>query len=94
MSGFTQLEDCRLTERGIAQSPSHFHMLRTAAHARDVFRQLDNSPDVSILGLNDDIDDDYDQAKEVMLEWFEKRWPNKAVWERGWEESDIRNEDE
>ena len=40
---------------------------------------------VSILGLNDDIEEDYDQVKELMNKWFEFRWPRKAVWERDWD---------
>ncbi|WVR04824.1 hypothetical protein IAU60_001836 [Kwoniella sp. DSM 27419] len=67
-----------------AKSTSHFHMLKSAEHAHRVFKMIQDNPRVSILGLNDDIEEDYDEVKGIMDEWFEQRWPKKAVWERGW----------
>ncbi|WWD21714.1 hypothetical protein CI109_106201 [Kwoniella shandongensis] len=68
-----------------AKSTSHFHMLKSAEHAHRVFKMIQDNPAVSILGLNDDIEQDYDEVKDIMEEWFELRWPRKAVWERGWD---------
>ncbi|WWC86667.1 uncharacterized protein L201_001544 [Kwoniella dendrophila CBS 6074] len=68
-----------------AKSESHFHMLKSAEHAHRVFKMIQDNPKVSILGLNDDIEKDYDEVKDIMEEWFEMRWPRKAVWERGWD---------
>ncbi|WVQ79814.1 3-O-alpha-D-mannopyranosyl-alpha-D-mannopyranose xylosylphosphotransferase [Cryptococcus sp. DSM 104549] len=68
-----------------AKSVSHFHMLKTAEHAHRVFKMIQDNPRVSILGLNDDIEKDYDEVKGIMHEWFEMRWPRKAVWERDWD---------
>ncbi|WVW78190.1 hypothetical protein I302_100141 [Kwoniella bestiolae CBS 10118] len=68
-----------------AKSESHFHMLKSAEHAHRVFKMIQDNSRVSILGLNDDIEEDYDEVKDIMLDWFELRWPKKAVWERGWD---------
>ncbi|ODN79461.1 3-O-alpha-D-mannopyranosyl-alpha-D-mannopyranose xylosylphosphotransferase [Cryptococcus amylolentus CBS 6039] len=68
-----------------AKSVSHFHMLKNAEHAGRVFKQIQDTPSVSILGMNDDIEADYDETKRLMNEWFEMRWPRKAVWERDWD---------
>nr|XP_018999326.1 uncharacterized protein I203_08102 [Kwoniella mangroviensis CBS 8507]OCF62787.1 hypothetical protein I203_08102 [Kwoniella mangroviensis CBS 8507] len=68
-----------------AKSESHFHMLKSAEHAHRVFKMIQDNPRVSILGLNDDIEQDYDEVKGIMLDWFTLRWPRKAVWERGWD---------
>ncbi|WWD07409.1 3-O-alpha-D-mannopyranosyl-alpha-D-mannopyranose xylosylphosphotransferase [Kwoniella europaea PYCC6329] len=68
-----------------AKSESHFHMLKSAEHAHRVFKMIQDNPRVSILGLNDDIEQDYAEVKGIMLDWFTLRWPRKAVWERGWD---------
>lgn len=68
-----------------AKSVSHFHMMKSAEHARRVFRMIQGDPKVSILGMNDDIESDYDEVRGLMNEWFEMRWPRKAVWERDWD---------
>ncbi|EIW71073.1 hypothetical protein TREMEDRAFT_67553 [Tremella mesenterica DSM 1558] len=68
-----------------ARSVSHFHMLRSPEHANKVFSMIQDNPSVSILGLNDDIEEGYDVVKEIMGRWFEFRWPKKAVWERTWD---------
>ena len=60
-------------------------MLKSPEHATRVFHMIQDNPQVSILGLNDDIEEDYDQVKDIMTRWFEFRWPRKAVWERGWD---------
>ncbi len=61
-------------------------MLKSLKHAKSVFTMVENFPQgVSILGLNDDIEEDYDQVKDIMDQWFEFRWPRKAVWERDWD---------
>jgi 3-O-alpha-D-mannopyranosyl-alpha-D-mannopyranose xylosylphosphotransferase len=59
-------------------------MLTSPQHAVQVFKQLDESPQVTILGLNDDITVGYEQTVEIMNVWFRSRWPRKMVWERGW----------
>lgn len=69
----------------LARSMSHFHMLKSADHAQRVFKMIQDNPRVSILGMNDDIESDYDEVKRLMNEWFEMRWPRKAVWEREWD---------
>ena len=66
------------------QSISHFHMLLNPDHATQVFKMIDQNPLVSILGLNDDIDRDYEATVAIMNDWLERKWPRKAVWERGW----------
>lgn len=72
-------------EIDLAKSVSHFHMMKSAEHARRVFRMIQGDPKVSILGMNDDIESDYDEVRGLMNEWFEMRWPRKAVWERDWD---------
>ncbi|ORY21754.1 hypothetical protein BCR39DRAFT_553054 [Naematelia encephala] len=68
-----------------ARSTSHFHMLKSPEHADQVFGMIQDNPSVSILGLNDDIEEGYEEVVEKMNAWFELRWPRKAVWERGWD---------
>ncbi|RSH79984.1 Xanthine phosphoribosyltransferase 1 [Apiotrichum porosum] len=69
------------------KSVSHFHMLKDPNHALKVFNDmLDKNPKVSILGLNDDIERGYEEVRKIMNRWFESRWPEKNVWERGWSE--------
>jgi 3-O-alpha-D-mannopyranosyl-alpha-D-mannopyranose xylosylphosphotransferase len=36
----------------------------------------------SVLCLNDDIERDYDKIRQLVGDWFEKRWPEKSPWER------------
>jgi 3-O-alpha-D-mannopyranosyl-alpha-D-mannopyranose xylosylphosphotransferase len=57
-------------------------MLTTPDHAVRVFNMINNHPRVSILGLNDDIVQGYDQIVAMMGAWFESKWPTKAAWER------------
>lgn len=83
LSGEYQVPQTTLLNAG--KSNSHFHMLFDPTHAREVFGALDADPTVSILGLNDDIDSDYEGVKGIMNEWFERRWPKKLAWERGWD---------
>jgi len=45
---------------------------------------IQDNAEVSVLGLNDDIEIDYEEVKGIMNRWFEFRWPKKAVWERDW----------
>lgn len=62
-------------------------MLKDPNHALKVFNDmLDKNPKVSILGLNDDIERGYEEVRKIMNRWFESRWPEKNVWERGWSE--------
>jgi 3-O-alpha-D-mannopyranosyl-alpha-D-mannopyranose xylosylphosphotransferase len=61
----------------------HFHMLRNPDQARKTFDDsLDKNRQVSILGLNDDIDKGYDEVRGLMNKWFNSRWPEPNVWER------------
>jgi 3-O-alpha-D-mannopyranosyl-alpha-D-mannopyranose xylosylphosphotransferase len=46
---------------------------------------IEANPRISILGLNDDIDEDYEETRNVMNSWFDFGWPRKPVWERGWD---------
>lgn len=70
-----------------AESPgktdTHFHMLKDPDHARRVFHDiLDKNRAVTALGLNDDIERGYEEVRGIMGNWFESRWPEKAIWER------------
>lgn len=56
-------------------------MLKKPDQARKVFNQLDRST-VTILGINDDIEDGYPEVRKMMGEWFESRWSEPTVWER------------
>lgn len=60
-------------------------MMKSAEHAGRVFGMIQSDPRVSILGLNDDIESEYDTVKTIMTGWFQYRWPRKAVWEKGWD---------
>ena len=53
-------------------------------NTRGTLRTIDVSRGTSFLGLNDDIEWDYDTVRRMLGEWFEKKWPRKAAWERGW----------
>lgn len=58
-------------------------MLTGVHQAEDVFRELNHSPETSMLGLNDDIENDYELTVGVMNDWLAARWPMKLPWERG-----------
>lgn len=64
-----------------AQLGTEFHQLKTPQNTREIFDQVDNSGS-SVLCLNDDIEEDYSQVASLVSDWFEKKWPDKAVWER------------
>lgn len=64
-------------------------MLKSPDHARRVFQSIDKNQNIAALGLNDDIEAEYEEVAGIMNEWFESRWPRKAVWERDWDP--IRN---
>ncbi|BEI87308.1 uncharacterized protein CcaverHIS019_0100260 [Cutaneotrichosporon cavernicola] len=59
-----------------------FTQLRTPESAADQFASLDLDEEPSVLCLNDDIERNYNEVLELVGTWFEKRWPNKAGWER------------
>ena len=63
------------------RSHYQFHMLFNPDQAKNVFNSIDKTPGVSILGMNDDINNRYEVVRGMMGEWFEKRWPLKAYWE-------------
>lgn len=65
----------------LARSNAHFHMALSPEHIRRVFDAIDSDPSISILGINDNIDHEYDTTRGLMTDWFEKRWPDKAAWE-------------
>jgi 3-O-alpha-D-mannopyranosyl-alpha-D-mannopyranose xylosylphosphotransferase len=75
----------RSTPLTVAKSVSHFHMLKSPEHANRVFKMIQDNNEVSVLGLNDDIETGYEEVKEIMNRWFEFRWPRRAVWERDWD---------
>jgi 3-O-alpha-D-mannopyranosyl-alpha-D-mannopyranose xylosylphosphotransferase len=62
------------------KSVVHFYMLKKPDIAQRIFDQIDRSQ-VTVLGINDDIEEGYDEIKDMMGKWFEKRWPEPAVWE-------------
>jgi len=67
-------------------------MLKSPDHAERVFKMIEDNPEVSILGLNDDIEEGYDTVVQIMDKWFSFRWPKKAVWERSWDPNRDRLE--
>lgn len=73
------------------KSRSLFHMLLNPKHAGEVFESIDGrDKDGSILGLNDDINTDYETTRDLMLAWFQKKWPMPNVWEKNWQPRDGR----
>jgi len=57
-------------------------MLRNPTQTRDVLRAINSRPGVSILGLNDDIDSGYEEVVNIIGEWFDEKWKEKAAWEK------------
>jgi 3-O-alpha-D-mannopyranosyl-alpha-D-mannopyranose xylosylphosphotransferase len=47
-------------------------MMRNSKHAEDVFKMINGDSKISILGMNDDIDEDYEETREKMSEC--KQW--------------------
>lgn len=64
------------------KSNSHFHMAKSPRHVQNVFHMIDSNKDVALLGFNDDIEEDYEETRALMLKWFQSRWPRKMIWER------------
>ncbi|ORX35916.1 hypothetical protein BD324DRAFT_629532 [Kockovaella imperatae] len=67
------------------RSNARFHQLLGPGGAKSTFRTLDRSATLAFVGINDDIVTGYEDVRRQMGEWFEKKWPAKAVWERGWD---------
>lgn len=65
-----------------AHSDVHFQQLRTPEAAEAMLDRMSGSKSASVLCLNDDIERNYTQVREIVGDWFEKMWPEKAVWER------------
>lgn len=66
------------------KSDVHFHMLKNAEGVNKTLKQIDDSGSVSILGLNDDIAQGYSDIRSMLADWFHKKWPRPAIWERAW----------
>jgi 3-O-alpha-D-mannopyranosyl-alpha-D-mannopyranose xylosylphosphotransferase len=62
------------------RSQTEFHMLVNPDHAARALSTI--NPKAVMLGLNDNIERDADDAKRVLTEWFQQRWPVKTQWER------------
>jgi 3-O-alpha-D-mannopyranosyl-alpha-D-mannopyranose xylosylphosphotransferase len=62
------------------RSKAEFHMINNPDHAKRILDAIDS--ETAMLGLNDNIERDADEAKEVMTDWFQQRWPNRTMWER------------
>jgi len=61
-------------------SKTEFHMINNPDHAARALDALD--PEAAMLGLNDNIERDGHETKQVMTDWFQKRWPEGTMWER------------
>ncbi|KLT40218.1 hypothetical protein CC85DRAFT_322156 [Cutaneotrichosporon oleaginosum] len=59
-----------------------FSQLRNPEQSAEQLAFLDRATRPSVLCLNDDIERNYTEVREVVGNWFEKRWPEKAGWER------------
>jgi len=55
-------------------------MINNPEHAARALSALD--PEAAMLGLNDNIERDGHETKQVMTDWFQNRWPDKTKWER------------
>jgi hypothetical protein len=55
-------------------------MVNNPQHAFQALKTLD--PTTAMLGLNDNIERDADETKQVMTDWFQGRWPTPTEWER------------
>jgi hypothetical protein len=55
-------------------------MINNPDHAARALGALD--PEAAMLGLNDNIERDGHETKQVMTDWFQKRWPERTKWER------------
>ena len=55
-------------------------MINNPDHAARALGALDL--EAAMLGLNDNIERDGHETKQVMTDWFQKRWPERTMWER------------
>lgn len=55
-------------------------MIKNPSDASRALSGLD--PEAAMLGLNDNIERDGQETKEVMTNWFQRRWPERTKWER------------
>lgn len=67
-----------------ASTEAHFHMLKDPQHTRKTLADLERRKSVSLLGLNDNVESGEVEVKRALNEWFEKRWPQPAPWERSY----------
>lgn len=71
----------------IGSSDAQFHMLKDPEQTRTTLSAVDDRKSVSVLGLNDDIENGEEDVKEILNEWMKRRWPQPAPWERSFTQS-------
>jgi len=68
----------------IGETPSKFASLRNPSSVRRTLSELplqEAPSSLALLCLNDDVTFDDQKVGELMREWMDQKWPEKAEWE-------------
>lgn len=58
-------------------------MLKDIGQTKESLNIVDDAPLAAALGLNDNLNDDaVEGVKKILHNWFERKWPVRAPWER------------
>jgi 3-O-alpha-D-mannopyranosyl-alpha-D-mannopyranose xylosylphosphotransferase len=66
----------------IADTPNNFAVIHDPAEAERSFANLDDHPKIALVTINDDVNSQPAETDQKMREWFDKRWPTPAAWEK------------
>ena len=56
-------------------------MVQNPVDAEAAFAYVDDHPKISLLTLNDNVNEYPEQTDSRMREWFDRRWSTPAAWE-------------
>ena len=67
-----------------AKTPSQFTKIKSPNQLIKALSKADNNPSTTFICLNDDIEKTsyISKVNDIMMQWFNSRWPNPAKWER------------
>lgn len=63
-------------------SDAQFFELKNPSQTNKTLHDVDRRKNAAVLGLNDNVEDGEGEVKALLGEWFERRWPQPAPWER------------
>jgi 3-O-alpha-D-mannopyranosyl-alpha-D-mannopyranose xylosylphosphotransferase len=80
-----RLYTMRLLSRYLYVSGStaaQFYELKNPPQTNNTLHDVDRRQGTTVLGLNDNVEGGESEVKALLGEWFARRWPQPAPWER------------